>query len=141
MGHQDYVPRRVPIAYNPGFSISNPPRGYNQQGIQQRLRASRNSLIDTYHTESFARYSPRPVNLGNLLHWENQTERARMIWDMQPELRKIPITGKPDQFSIQYVLYTTAPPTDGGAKKPVKQSIPQRIRNTFFAKPVQQSNG
>jgi len=141
MGHNDYIPKRnVSIPHNPSLSINNEPRGYNQEHVQKRTREARNSLIDVYHTESFAAYSPRPVNLQNLIYWENQTYRSRIIWDPIVELVKYPITGSPDKFSVQYTLFNVEP-TSGGSidKKPVKKKkLPDFIRNTFFAKPVNQ---
>lgn len=136
MGHNDYIPRKVPILGTPPLSINNPPRGYNQSGIQKRLRGARNSMIDTYHTESFGAYSPRPVDIGNLFYWENQTARSRMIWDNQPELVKLPITGDPQNYSVQYAMFSVQPAGGGVEKKPVKRSFPQWVRSTFFAKPV-----
>lgn len=141
MGHNDYIPHnRVSIPYNPPLSINTQPRGYNQTHLQQRYREARNSLIDLYHTENFAAYSPRPVNTQNLLYWENQTYRSRIIWDPIAELVKYPITGSPDKFSVQYTLFNIEPLTGGSVeKKPAKKKrLPEWIRNTVFSKPVNQ---
>ena len=118
----------------PSIQQWNTPLGYDREEYQNKLNHGLDSRVNLYHQEAFSLYSPH-TNVQQLDYWGNKVQRAAYIWDSIPELAKFPISGKPEDFSVQYVMVPVTPPSDAQKRAKRSRNIADTIRNVFLTKP------